>query len=240
MKINWTLTGKILVLFDVALSLMFAFWAYGVNRNRIDFQAENKARADEIDRFKKVLAPAGDNPLLGAEGRWQFAVRNLKAAEERRPALVKWYAEQLEALRTGQGKVQALVQNKAGKLQVDPANGQPILGPVLDAGGKEIPGLASLSKLGQNYSKAQSDLQDTLQQINKAVADVRRLTDEISGLRSVLAAWQEELRRSQDQHEYLQPLLYNRQVEVQILTKRHKALESRLQELKAVAVAKQP
>src|SRR5229473_3351320 len=117
MTINWTRTGKILVFVDVALSLMFAFWAYGVYRHRIEFPAESKARADEIDRFKKVLAPGGDDALRGAEARWQFALRNLKSAEERRPALVKWYAEQLEALRTGQGKVQALVYDKTGKLQ---------------------------------------------------------------------------------------------------------------------------
>src|SRR5438105_12187392 len=95
-----TLLGKIMVFVNVALSLVFLFWATGLFQNRIDYTVEHKARSEEIERLKKVLAGQGDAGP-GAEARWQLAVNQLKATEARRPVLQKFYADKLELLRSG-------------------------------------------------------------------------------------------------------------------------------------------
>jgi hypothetical protein len=241
---DWNRWGRILLFANVGLSVMFVFGAFAVYRDRMDFPAESKSRQDEIERYKKVLAGTGDG--RGAEARWQLADHELKAGEARRPELAKWYGEQLASLRAGPAQPQAPAFGPDGKLQINPANGRPVMAPPQNAAGQPIPGLASLEKLREMYTQAQNTLRQALVDSDMALATVKKLTAEIGhgqqegSLRFQLAQRQQELKRSEDQHEYLQPLLYNRQVEVQILTKRHKALESRLEELKSVAVAKQP
>ena len=46
----------------------------------------------------------------------------------------------------------------------------------------------------------------------------------------------EEEKRSLNEQEFVKPLLYNRLVELQILTKRNEALASRLKEVEGAAV----
>src|SRR5262245_8693736 len=170
-----TRTGQILLFVNVGLSMMFAFWAFGLYRDRVDYATDIKTWADEVQRFQKVLAPGGDDARRGAEARWQLAANGLKAAEERRPQLTKWYADQLEGLRAGAGQVLALAFDKAGNLQMDPATGLPKLTPVLDATGKPIPGLASLRKLGQDYTQAQDALRQALEDSDRALAEIKDL-----------------------------------------------------------------
>src|SRR5260370_21271258 len=164
---NWNRWGRILLFANLGLSLMFAFWALGVYRHPMDFPSESETRKKEIEGYKKVLAGTGDG--RGAEARWQLAQHNLKAAEARRPELVKWYAERLEALRSGPGQPQALVYDKAGKLQIEPQTGRPVLAPVLHSGGQPVPGLSSLKNLGQNYTQAQNDLNSAVVESDKAL-----------------------------------------------------------------------
>jgi CHASE3 domain sensor protein len=59
-------------------------------------------------------------------------------------------------------------------------------------------------------------------------------------LRADLAAQELANQKSLAEQEYLRPLLYNRQVEAQILVKRRKALEARLKELETVPVVRRP
>ena len=57
-----------------------------------------------------------------------------------------------------------------------------------------------------------------------------------AGLRFQWASWQLAEKRSINEQEFVKPLLYNRMVELEILKKRHNALEARLKEVEGAAV----
>ncbi len=109
--------GKIGLFLNVALALFFAVWGFGVYSNRMDWKAESKERQDQLrklgDALKKTVTEVETT-------RPQYAQQ-----DARRPILDKWYADQLESLRSGKGVPKELVYKK-GVLQYD-AQGLPQL-----------------------------------------------------------------------------------------------------------------
>jgi hypothetical protein len=229
-----TRVGRIMLFVNLALSLVFAVWALGLYSNRIDRMAELKARTTDLETAKKNLATA--------EARWRAADEALHLAEKRRPELQRWYETELAILQQGNKRIQA-VALVGGKVRVKP-DGKVELGLVLDTGGRDVQGLKSLEGLNKDYTQVQDELRTSLLNTNMAFNDEQKLTAIIGngqkGLRKDLADQQRAERNSLDEQEFLKPLLYNRLAEVQSLTQRHSALESRLKELKAVALAHQP
>jgi hypothetical protein len=235
-----TTLGKILVFVNLALALVFAFWGLAIYTNRVDFTnakgglfAERKA---EIDQIAKGL---GDGI-----NRRELAARTVAAEEARRPVLEREYGKRLETLRTGDKNQPILgLQYVNGVLQVD-AQGLPVLGPIVDLKNQPVAGLASIKVLNQEYADTQKQVHDTVEEIGKLVKQEQQLTKElagegpdIKGLRGTLALQLQAEKNSLDEQEFLKPILYNRQAELEILVKRRKALEARLKELQGARVA---
>jgi hypothetical protein len=234
-----TSTAKVLIYLNLALSLAFAFWAIGWYSNHVDWtDAKTGEFARRAERIKE-LSTARDR----VDVRYQTALAAVAQEEKRIPELEAWYKAELESLRTGnQAPQDPLFAN--GELQSD-AKGLPRMGPVQNAAKKEIAGLGSLERLNKIYAQRQDEIKAVGQEIDQLVAQESKLSEEIgdgraAGLRAELAAQQSEVKKSQSEQEFLEPLLYNRLVELQILKKRHAALEARLKELTGVRVAERP
>ena len=139
--------------------------------------------------------------------------------------------------------MQAQVQ-KEGQLDLDP-EGYPKLGPVLSSTKQPLAGLAPIEALNQDYAAKHQMFLDVTQEFAKTLDAERQLTEQIGngrdkGLRAQLAAEQLAEKNSINEQEFIKPLLYNREVEGQLLVKRGKALEVRLKELAGAAVTQRP
>src|SRR6266446_6449200 len=129
--------ARIALLANVALSLVFAYWAFALWFNRVDFEAEKKKRDDEI-KLRSATVQPGFARLLGARN-------SLATVEKKRPEMLDWYQQQLEELRSGNGPILALVFSK-GELQYD-LQGHPRLDAIIDAAGQKIEVQGSLKVL---------------------------------------------------------------------------------------------
>jgi hypothetical protein len=248
---SWTTIGRILLFVNLGLSLLFAFWGFGIYSQQINWtdkklgerEGEYAKRAQEIERYK---GEKGARAL--AESRWDAASKALREEETKRPIYDNWYAEQLERLRIGEkdkrpASVSALVF-AGGELQLD-ANGLPRLGPVIDAAKKPIAGLQDIQHLNQVNAKAQEDIKNVTDEINALVKQEQDLTARLGdgkekGLRFQLAEELQAGDNSQAEQKYIKTPLYNALVEAQSLADRRKVLEARLKELKGAKVARQP
>ncbi|CAN5180026.1 hypothetical protein BH10PLA2_BH10PLA2_22170 [soil metagenome] len=220
--------GKIGLFLNLALALLFAVWGFGVFINRTDWTLESKTRADQLQKLSQARNKVLEQVQL---------TRPLYVIQEsRRPVLDKFYAEQLEALRSGKDTPRALVYSK-GVLQYDPTTNLPRLGPVVSSGNQPLTGLASQDVLAQKYAGIQEQIRTVMKEEAALVEEQKKLSIELygegmkRGLRGDLADRLAADQKSLDRHEYLMPLLYNRQAELQILTRRHEGLEARLKEL---------
>jgi hypothetical protein len=227
--------GRIALLANLGLSLMFAFWAFALWYNRIDFETEKKNRDEIIKRFSSSIQPGMSR--LAATG------VSLQTVEKKRyHLLVEWYPQQLEELRNGNSPIQAVVFQK-GELQYD-LQGHPLLGPILDAAGQKIEVQGSLNVLDQKYKALDADLNKTRSEYDATNKETKKVTDAIGngsaapGLRWQLWFWQDAERRSLTEQEFVKPLLYNRLVELDILKNRQVALNARLRELEGAAVTR--
>lgn len=228
--------GKIGLWLNLALGIFFAVWGFGVYSNHMDWKAETKERADQLkkisDARNKIQAEVNATRPL-------FEVQ-----EARRPGLDKFYADQLEKLRSGKERPKALVYNK-GVLVYD-AQGLPRLGEVVNSANQPISGLASLDVLEQQYVALQAQIAQIIKDQTGLLEEEKKLTVELNGdgakkgLRGELAERLAAQQKSLERQEYLMPLLYNRQAELEILTKRKEGLETRLKELQAARVARRP
>jgi hypothetical protein len=227
--------GPIFLYINLALALAFGFWGLGLYRSRVDFPAIAKEKDGEISRLK--------NAAKSAEDRWRNSLQPLVMAEKQRPELQKWYADHLKNLREGNQPILALKRTKSGDLEVDGSD-KIALEPVTGADRQPIQGLRSIKLLNSDYTQVTAAIKQVVDQIQAKLKDEQQLNDEIGdgtkGLRAKLAATQLEERNSLDEQEDLKPLLYNRQVEAQLLAKRNQALKTRIQELQSVRVAQQP
>jgi cell division protein FtsB len=228
--------GKAALFLNVALGIFFAVWGFGLFSNRIDWKAETKERSDLL----RKLGDARNKVLEQVE-----ATRNLPVAQDnRRPVLDKFYADQLENLRNGKGRPKALVYSK-GVLQYD-AQGLPRLGEVVNSANQPIPGIASHEDLRQQYAALQEQIRQTVAEETKLIEEEKQLSAQLYGdgdqksHRGVLADRIAAEQKSLQRQEQIMPLLYNRQAEVQVLTKRREGLESRLKELQSANTSAQP
>jgi hypothetical protein len=229
--------GGIALFVNLALSLIFCFWAIAVWANPVNFEAEKKQRDEIISTLSKLVQP-GEQKLQST----RIELTNIVA---RRPQLQALYAQELENLRTGKGPVQAVVIVK-GDVQLD-AQGRPVLGPILDSSNQPIAVQGSLSVLDEKYKTTEATIKKVLQDTDSTVKEIAKLTEQIgdgkepaagmpAGLRYQWASWQLAEKRSLNEQEFVKPLLYNRMVELDILSKRNKALTARLSEIEGAAV----
>ena len=234
-----TKTGRVLTYVNLALSLMFAIWAAAVYSNEVDWtdrksQGEEGVYARLNDAIKQLDSSRGP-----AEGRLLAGRSAVAKWEAARPEMQARYARELQSLRSGDGSVQAPTYVK-DELQLD-NQGHPRLGPVLGPGDKPLRGLASIAKLDQAYKQRLDEIQNVTTALDGLVADQQKSSTEIGngqeqGLRFDLAGVEKKIKQSQERQEVLKPQVYNRQVELALLLKRQKSLQSRLKELQGTSV----
>jgi len=235
--------GRVLLFLNLVLSLGFAFWAFAIYTQRIDWTTTKSPERQGEYAQRSAALESAKTAIARGESRLELATQAVKAEEDRIPKYIAWYKEQLENLRVGKNPVRALVMVK-GQLQLD-KDGYPKLGPVLTNDKTPIPGLASLDVLHQDFLAKQQQIVDTIHETDAAVVKEKDLSVLIGngkdkGLRAQLAAELLAEKNSVDEQEFLKPLLYNRQVEFQVLVKRTKELQARLKELQASRVAEKP
>ena len=85
--------GKPSLYLNLALAIFFAVWGFGLYSNRLDWKTESKDRADQLRKLSAEI-----NKMVPAVEE----TRSLPVVQDlRRPELDKWYAAQLESLRSG-------------------------------------------------------------------------------------------------------------------------------------------
>ncbi len=244
--VNLTRLGQRLVLANLVLSVLFVAWAVGLATNQIPWNTPKGAPVpglvEELTREITRLGAARD----AADARTAVASTELQRLEAQRPVNQTFYANMLRSAR--QGDV-ASINPPVQQLQLQGSD------VIAKASGRavEINGQPALSRAG--YEKA---IQDTLQEIQKAQAEVTRLvaetqkltvlvngtkprdqavTAEEKGLR-VLLAEQEELAKALrlEQQYILSPITYYT-LQTEQLRQRQTALASRLAEIRSAAAA---
>ena len=225
--------GRLSLWLNLSLAVFFAIWGFGLYANRMDWKAESKDRSDQLRKL------GGEISKLAPEVE---ATRPAAVEQDaRRPTLNAWYAAQLESLHSGKDKPKALVYNK-GVLEYD-AQHLPKLGEVLNSSNQPLNGLASLDALDREYAAVQAQIGKIITEENKLLAEEKQQTIEVNGesgpkgLRGDLAAKEAAEKKSLERQEYLMPILYNRQAELEILLKRKEGLEARLKELQSSKIA---
>ncbi|HJT76393.1 MAG TPA: hypothetical protein VJ739_04250 [Gemmataceae bacterium] len=234
-----TLTGKVLVLLNLTLSLAMAFWAVGVCAQYIDYSTDARGSAEQtkglvLQRNDQIAAR--QEQLKAAEARWRGPYDYVPRIMQQRVNNQEWYGQQLAAMQKG-GPVKA-VSYKAGQVELDPKQyGRPLLVDATDADGQPLQTLES-------YLAALADANNAIHLAQVQMEQQTRLDTELTqkiggdnGLRFLLAREQKKLEDVLAEQHYLEPLLVNSLVEGELLLKRQADLEARVKELKAVGVA---
>src|SRR5260370_1303562 len=125
---TWTLFGRIALFANLALSLMFACWGFGLYSLRVnwtskkigDREGEYARLAAETDRLQ------GSRPRV--DGLWLEASRGVKRLETLRPEKQQWYKQQIDVLKTGDAKQKILdIDFEQGQIKIDLKTGRPVM-----------------------------------------------------------------------------------------------------------------
>jgi hypothetical protein len=155
------------------------------------------------------------------EARWLAAYNEIRDLQKQRPADQKWYREQLQALERGDQPVEAVVYNK-GEPQIEQGR------PKLD---KLAPELHTRDYYLKQIDQAQTQVQEAREKVRAQIQAQGKLTDDLKKMRVQLADDEEALRKIRDEHDYLDPMMYNRQAESQLVLDRQQRLRDRVIEL---------
>jgi hypothetical protein len=257
-----TKTGKILVVLNLALSVCMASWAFGVWSNRIDFSdtkataeqpgGEFAQRAVQIDALWATVPPA--------EQAWKTARADLLERESRRLADRGWFEDELSHIRTKADPkdrdhpcrtVKYAAANddppgaRKGEVVLDPATDRPALENANDRAGNRLWSLRYYAEKEQGILRDMEAAQkDHEKQIKEAVALTERIvgTKEPTKTKGLQQRLLDERKKRDDvvaEEELIQPQLINAVVESELILKRRKALELRIEELNKIGVALQ-
>lgn len=243
-----TLLGKILVCVNLVFSLAMASFALALYTQRINWTnappqttpdqaaGELALLQDEIKRKWVALTHADD----GSEKRLQVLTDRLRQREQLRPALQRWYAQEIKhAARkaTDKDPVRALVFEE-GKIPADPANPtRPKLQPAKDRFGNN---LASLDYYNKETKRVYDEINTERENLGKLIAEDKKQTERAIELRQLIED-EEDKRKSVERElrDFLRPTLVNVEVESELILRRRDALQERVEELKK-APARQP
>ena len=245
---NATGIGKVFLFATLILSLVFAVLAVGIATNHIDWpgtatptlpgvktEGEYTRRKAEIDERVKAAS--------AALYRWQVSMRGMAELEAERPKEQAWFANKMKIVEKGidwQDKPAPILSLVFDNNRLQFKDGAPVMGP-----GNQP--LRSRDALHKELNDTEADIQKQIQAAEDALRDADRLTIEINGdkkgdaktlgLRDLLAEEETANRNGLDELEYLRPFRYNRQAEAELLYKRQRSLEARIEELKRLALA---
>ncbi|MBV9125547.1 MAG: hypothetical protein JO112_19535 [Planctomycetes bacterium] len=244
-----TLLGKILVLLNLLLSVIFAAIAVGIYVNRINWPGSTQAGAggtvQGVYDQKKAEFDQWDKAAGLARTRAAVAEASLEQVENQRLSNQKWYADQLATLegrRDPNGNlINAPIQvisTKTGQTVLD-KNGLPVLVQ------PDTP-LASHQAYLASLRDIESRIAATLDQIAKAIQEETNLTVQVNGvdngepkgLRAMIHAEELAQQHAQEELKFVKPLRVNSQVEGALLTQRGRSLDARLAEFKRSGLAR--
>jgi hypothetical protein len=227
---NMTQTGKILVFATLIIALGLCFWSFGLYSGRIDWsnnQAKGTQPAGELTKRIAALRQA-DTSLQTAETRQREAAAELRKFELRVPRDDQFYKQHLALLQSGINNENppVVVEVKNGVVQFR-ADGLVNMIPA-------DPPFVSLDVMAKERIQTQADLLASVSEYQKLVDEDTKLTDSIigdKGLRQQLFN-EEEIKQARIKQEIedLKPLYINVMVELQLLAKRHNALQARIKE----------
>jgi hypothetical protein len=230
-----TRLGKGFVFASLAFSMMAAVWAYGLYSDRTDWKAELK-RLDE-----QIAERAG--ALQSAAAGWGQSRAELEALEARRPPHRQWYEAQLAALRSaGKGQaIQAPAEARGGVPELDD-QGLPRMAAVTDRANKPLLSLAG-------YDDEERDTLKAIEQENKRLGDLVRQDEALTnllvgeppegkGLHERIREERERIAGVLEEQKLTEPLLVNAAAERDVVTRRARALQARVDELKKTEVAR--
>jgi hypothetical protein len=251
-----TALGKILVLLNLALSVLLMSWALAVYTNRIDFSdvtskgptgeqivGEWKKRAQVIENLWEGVRPAQVN--------WQNARAALAVKEAQQVKEWEFYHGEIDhnltkarpndpvrrVVLAGPQQEDDNLGVKAGLPLLDPATQLPVMAPVKDRNGEGVAALITLNaKLEELFATIhqvedlhEKQIQEAIKETEKLIGPkglLQRLVDEKQKRLGVLA-----------EMKLARPQLINTAVESELIHKRHKQLVNRRDELKRIGVA---
>jgi hypothetical protein len=209
-------------------------WAFGLYSTRIDWSnkpAKGSEPAGELAKRMAALKQV-DSALQTAEARQRAASLDLRTMERRRPRDTQFFAKELDLLQKGIDKDNPprIVSVQAGVIQVNPADGMVVMIPAPKQ-------FFSLDELAREQKQTQDALLASISEYQALVQDDVNKTEQIigeKGLRQQLFNEEEiKLARIKQEIEDLKPLYINVMVDLQLLDKRTKALEARINEFGA-------
>lgn len=223
-----TYLGKFLVLVNGAISLTFCFWAVSLYVHPTGWVDQTK---DLGVKIQTELANRNQ-----AQDLYVDATNGLVELLDKRSKNDAVYRETLVAMDTGldaKGQPAAepvrTLKYEKGDLSVDPKTFLPLFGP-----GPAGPGMKPLEALDvyiKDIEKSRATLADKRAAVTALVDQDHKLAATISQARDQLAEAQRRLHNAADEEKYLQPFVYNHQVERQLLEDRKAQLEARKKEL---------
>jgi hypothetical protein len=242
-----TLFGKILVLLNVALSLLLCAWAVGVYTRHIEYSADLSKSAPEtvmeVRRLQSRLVSYGLwDELSASEAHWKKSSPRLQLAEAIRPRNQKWFEAKLVDLGKSTDPIKKPgYENAQCKVTTTEADyGLPVMVDALDKAGQPLKGLDPYQKEYADKQVAIKASMDELTRFTKEDAELTVRIGGVGGLRDQIAAEIDKRERVLVEQEFLKPMLVNSRVEGELLFRRRAELESRVKELQGVGVAASP
>lgn len=253
--------GKLLVFLNLVLSLIFLGWSLALFTQRMDWAPHKNLFTGEIDQETgKLQALLQDIKQLVehrelAEARWQTDAALLPRLYEQREAYQKWYKDQVQQARTGKDSTGLDKENDKPVRRLVAKPGDPLglptmdpnlREPIKDSRGNDV---HSIAYYQQQYEEIKKELETLQAQIQKLIQENEQLTQEISGRVDAKGVLQDRGLRGQledrnaykklwhDEIAYLRPHVVNQLIHVEEQKRRMAALQARLKELQAGAVA---
>ena len=233
---TWTTWGKVLVYANLVLALGMSAWVFGLYSSRIDWSNKPAKGSEPPGELTKRLAMLKDseNAQTTAAERYRFGADNLKRYEQRRPRDDDFFARENGHLESGINDRSPLrvVDFKNGEMVLTPDGLPNMVAPPKNWVGQPFKSLATYE---QQQKQSQTDLLASITEYQKLVDEDVQLTGQINGEKGLRQLLFNEVdvkqARIRQEVEDLKPLYINILVELQLLEKRHKALEARLKEI---------
>jgi hypothetical protein len=258
--------GKILVLFNVGLSVMLAAWSFNLYANSVDWtdskskgtpagpSGQYAIRAAKLEELWKGVAP---NQADWLRQRMRLAEEETRLAEER-----TWYDQELRHVLNGPTNTGKFVQEIAiadkdteanvhgerilirrGDILLD-AQGHPQLVPIRDPMNAPLQ-LKSLAEYNAEYVTVMNDIAAQIKTHSDQIEEAKTLTDKIIGDKMKgIRGLQQRINDEQAKDAAIvaemkleEPQLLNTLVEAQLVNKRHQQMVKRIEELKKIKVA---
>ncbi len=256
-----TMFGKILVLLNLALSVMLMIVAIVAYLARMDWSNNPSKDGSPEGELRARVARVTDlwNRIPGSEASWRKSHEGLTVLEvgtvpqhlDGRLANRDWYRTEIQLLLTAgddmMGKptvMREVALDDKFQLVPDDANsGRPKMVPAKDRFGKDLLSLAAYDKVEKGFFDA-LDMQ--LKKLDALVKEDTKLTEmllddyPVKGAKGLHTRLKEERVRGEEvknELELVRRPLINTYVEAELLLKRKRQMEDRLEELKKARAA---